>query len=40
MNLISNVALVVTVLVALAIVAWIVLHYRDKTRWRKVSPWS
>ena len=38
--LLDNLALLITILVGLVIVAWLVRHYRDKSRWRKVSPWS
>jgi len=39
-NLLTNPALLITILVGLGILAWLVVHYRDKSRWRKVSPWS
>ncbi|MEY4366808.1 MAG: hypothetical protein RLZ28_223 [Actinomycetota bacterium] len=38
--LLDNLALLITIVVGLVIVAWLVRHYRDKSRWRKVSPWS
>ncbi|MEO0024101.1 MAG: hypothetical protein RL196_542 [Actinomycetota bacterium] len=37
---IENPALIVITVIGLGILAWLVTFYRDKTRWRKVSPWS
>ena len=40
MNIFANPVLDVFLVLGLALLAWLVVFYRDKTRWRKVSPWS
>jgi len=40
MNIFKDPVLLVFGLLGLGLVAWLVIFYLDKARWRKVSPWS
>jgi len=40
MSIFENPVQLVFILIGVALLAWIVVFYLDKTRWRKVSPWS
>jgi len=40
MNIFANPVQDVFIALGIALLIWLVVYYRDKTRWRKVSPWS